>query len=583
MPPAQTRRERVIEGMAIWGSYYRENIDEFVTDYLEFNFLKWFQLALLVMMNRSRTFLWIAARGMGKSFLTAIFAVVRCILYPGTQVVITSGTRGQSINVLEKIQMQLMPASKNLRNEIDLDKSRFSGQDAKVSFKNGSYIKVVTASDNARSNRANILIVDEFRLVKKDTIDTVLKKFLTSRRMPPYRELSSAERKVEYAKEPNKSFFLSSAFFKDHWAYIKMLDTFRLMLDENKSDFVCGFPYQLSIQEGLLFSEAVESDMLESDFNEIKWSMEMEALWFGDDGDAFFDFESISKNRRIKYPMLPGRYASLVGNAKNVRIPPKQNGEKRILSADIALMSSKKQNNDASAIFINQMLPTKAGRYTSNIIYGEVAEGLHTDVQALVIRRLYDEFQCDYIVLDTNGVGLGVYDALARDISDPDTGEVYPALSCYNDPTMAERCTTIGADKVIWSMKATPKVNSECAVLLREGFKSGKIRLLVTEYDADELLNALDGYKKLSVRQREELKLPYINTTLLINELVKLEHDENNGNIRVYEKTGMRKDRYSSLSYNFYLATQLEAKLSRRREAGYIANDVFMFKPPKIK
>ena len=583
MPPAQTRREKVIEGMAIWGSYYRENIDEFVTDYLEFNFLKWFQLALLVMMNRSRTFLWIAARGMGKSFLTAIFAVVRCILYPGTQVVITSGTRGQSINVLEKIQMQLMPASKNLRNEIDLDKSRFSGQDAKVSFKNGSYIKVVTASDNARSNRANILIVDEFRLVKKDTIDTVLKKFLTSRRMPPYRELSSVDRKVEYAKEPNKSFFLSSAFFKDHWSYVKMLDTFRMMLDDTKSDFVCGLPYQLSIQEGLLFPEDVESDMLESDFNEIKWSMEMEALWFGDDGDAFFDFESISKNRRIKYPMLPSRYVTLVSNAKNVRIPPKQNGEKRILSADIALMSSKKQNNDASAIFINQMLPTKAGRYTSNIVYGEVAEGLHTDVQALVIRRLYDEFQCDYIVLDTNGVGLGVFDSLARDISDPDTGEVYPALSCCNDPTMAERCTMIGAEKVIWSMKATPKVNSECAVLLREGFKSGKIRLLVTEYDADELLSSLEGYKKLSVRQKEELKLPYINTTLLINELVKLEHDENNGNIRVYEKTGMRKDRYSSLSYNFYLATQLEAKLSRRREAGYIANDFFMFKPPKIK
>lgn len=274
----QSRRERVIEGMAVWGSYYRENIDEFVTDYLEFDFLKWFQIALLVMMNRSRVFLWIAARGMGKSFLTAIFAVVRCILYPGTQVVITSGTRGQSINVLEKIQMILMPSSPNLRNEINSDKTKFSGQDAKVVFHNGSYIKVVTASDNARSNRANILIVDEFRMVKKDTIDTVLKKFLTSRRMPAYRELSDNERKAEYSKEPNKSFFLSSAFFKDHWSYTKMLDTFKMMLDDNKSDFVCGFPYQLSIKEGLLFPEDVESDMLESDFNEIKWSINISVL-----------------------------------------------------------------------------------------------------------------------------------------------------------------------------------------------------------------------------------------------------------------------------------------------------------------
>lgn len=208
---AKSRRERVIEGMAIWGSFYRENFDIFVKEYLLLDFLRWFQTMLLVMMNRGRVFLWIAARGMGKSFLIAIFAVARCILYPGTKVVITSGTRGQSINVLEKIQTELMPISPNLRSEIDMNKTKFSGQDAKVMFKNGSFIKVVTASDNARSNRANILIVDEFRMVKKDTIDTVLKKFLTSRRMPPYRDLTEAQRKAEYAKEPNKSCFLSSA------------------------------------------------------------------------------------------------------------------------------------------------------------------------------------------------------------------------------------------------------------------------------------------------------------------------------------------------------------------------------------
>lgn len=207
----KNRTQRVIEGMAYWGSYYRENIDVFVKEYLQFDFLRWFQIYLLVMMDRSRTFLWIAARGMGKSFLIAIFVVIRCILYPGTKVVVTSGTRGQSINILEKIQAELIPKSPNLKNEIDFSATRFSGQDARIMFKNSSYIKVVTASDNARSNRANVLVVDEFRMVNKDTIDTVLKKFLTSRRMPEYRELTDSERKAEYAKEPNMACFLSSA------------------------------------------------------------------------------------------------------------------------------------------------------------------------------------------------------------------------------------------------------------------------------------------------------------------------------------------------------------------------------------
>ena len=578
----KSRRERVIEGMAIWGSYYRENFDLFVEEYLQLDFLKWFQTMLLVMMNRSRVFLWIAARGMGKSFLIAIFAVARCILYPGTKVVITSGTRGQSINVLEKIQTELMPVSPNLCNEIDMAKTKFSGQDAKVMFKNSSYIKVVTASDNARSNRANILIVDEFRMVKKDTIDTVLKKFLTSRRMPPYKDLTDAERKMEYAKEPNKSCFLSSAYFKDHWSFNKMLDTFKLMLDDSKTDFVCGFPYQLSVQEGLLFSEDVESDMLESDFNEIKWSMEMEAMWFGDEDGAFFDFDSISKNRRIKYAMLPDKLSGLLGNNQKVKILQKQNGEKRILSADVALMSSSKHNNDATAIFINQMLPSKGGRYTNNIVYSDSYEGLHTEDQALVIRRLYDEYLCDYIVLDCTGLGLGVYDALVRDIVDPDTGEVYPALSCCNDQEMAARCTTTGADKVIWSIKASPKLNSDCAVLLREGFRSGKIRLLMTEYDADVVMSEIKGYKSLSPSEKVKLQMPYVHTTLLINELVKLQHEESGGRVRVYERSGMRKDRYSSLSYNYYVALQLESKLGKQRSNNF-ESDMFLYRPPKVK
>lgn len=176
-------------------------------------------------------------------------------------------------------------------------------------------------------------------------------------------------------------------------------------------------------------------------------------------------------------------------------------------------------------------------------------------------------------------VGLGVYDALAREISDPDTGELYPALSCINDKTMADRCTVVGADKVIWSIKASAQFNSDCAVLLRDGFKSGRIRLLVTEYDADQLLGDLKRYNSLNPPEKMQFKLPYIHTTMLIDELVKLQHDETGGKVKVYERSGMRKDRYSSLSYNYYVATQIEKKFSRRFTSG-TDDDIFVVKPP---
>jgi len=336
----------------------------------------------------------------------------------------------------------------------------------------------------------------------------------------------------------------------------------------------------MSYMQRTVGAKAVADEMAESDFSEIKWSMEMDAMWYGSEDDAFFDFTSVSKNRRIKYPMLPDNLSNKVGNAKNVKIQPKQNGEVRILSADIALMSSRKHNNDATALFVNQLMPTKAGRYSNNIVYADSCEGLRTDDQALLIRKMYDEYQCDYIVLDCAGVGLGVYDCLAREIIDPESGEIYPALSCCNNSEMALRCTVAGADKVIWAIKATAQFNSDCAVLLREAFKSGRIRLLATEYDAETALKEIRGYSSLSLAEQSQFMSPYANTTLLIDELTKLQHEESSGKIKIFEKSGMRKDRYSSLSYNYYVATQIENKLQRRNNLNGGSSDLFIIKPP---
>lgn len=570
-------REQVfLHSVELWAAFYRANPQRFVEDYLGVK-LKLFQKILTFMMNVSNFFCYIAARGQGKSFLLAVFCCVRCILYPGTKVVIASGTRGQSLNILEKIKIELFPRSPLLRNEVE--DLKLAASNAYVLFKNGSSIKVVTASDSARGNRATILLVDEFRMVDKETIGTVLRKFLTDARHPGYID----NPKYQHLIERNKEIYLSSAYYKDNWSYDKVRDYAEHMVSEDKGFFVCGLPYQLSMREGLLNREAVADEMSEAGFNEITWSMEMECLFWGDEEGTFFSYDAISKTRKIRYPLYPSALSSLLNNSAKIKVPQKLRGEIRILSADIALMSSKKYKNDASAIFINQMLPSRGGRYMSNIVYGDSAEGLRTDDQALMIRRLYEEFMCDYIVLDCNGVGLGVFDALARDMVDPDTGEIYPALSCCNNPEMADRCISRNADKVIWAIKATPALNSECAILLRESFRNGKIRLLIPDQDGDAALSDIKGYGMLSDTDKLRLRMPYVHTTLLIDELIKLQHEESSGKVRISERAGMRKDRYSSLSYNYYVATQLEAKLSRKQNADFQVSDIFRFRAPKIR
>lgn len=571
----QSHTEKILEGVERWTSFYRSNPHRFARDYMNLK-LKDFQKALLIAFNDNHKSVYIAARGQGKSFLLAVFCCIRCILYPGTKICIASKTISQSVNVIEKIQIELVPLSPLLKNEIRVI-STSQGKSV-VEWKNGSYIKVVTSSDTARGNRANILLVDEFRMVDKDVIETVLKKFLTAPRNPGY--LSKKEYKG--LEERNKQIYLTSAFFKSHWSYSMVRDCVKSMLGGRRY-FVCGFPYQLSLAEGLLSRDSIEDEMSESGFSETKWSMEMETRWFGDSDGTFFDFESIAKNRKIKYPMLPLEIASRIGNNKKIIIQPKKAGEKRIMSCDLALMSSTKNNNDASAIFINQLVPTKANRYMNNFVYTESSEGQHTQDQALRIRKLYEEFSIDYIVIDVKGVGFGIADALVRDINDPDTGETYPALGCKNNKEWHGRCSNQHATKALWVVNADARFNSECAIMLRDGFKTGRIRLLETEYDGESDLSELKGFKSLSVEDKVRLEMPYVNTTLLVNELINLKHEETTGYIKILRTGGNRKDRYSSISYNYWVACQLEDELKKKSQRSILPEDSFAFRAPSVR
>lgn len=269
-------QQKVLDGVAVWAGYYRSNVHRFVEDFLHIH-LKLFQIFLIYMMNICTTFVFIGFRGIGKSFLCAVFCCVKCILYPGTKICIASATRGQAGVILEKILTEIKPNSPELALEIDEKETNINNTNAKIQFKNGSFVKIVTASDTARSNRANLLIIDEFRMVKKVVIDTILRKFLAAPRHPKFLDLPEYKGKKEY-QERNQTMYLSSAYYQDHWSYTRVKDSCRFMLDETKHNFVCGFPYQLGIVEGILLEDEVQEQMMETDFNEISWSINISVL-----------------------------------------------------------------------------------------------------------------------------------------------------------------------------------------------------------------------------------------------------------------------------------------------------------------
>lgn len=571
----QAQIDKTMNAVNIWTSFYRANPHRFAKDYLCLN-LDIFQQIILCMMFRDANSIYLASRGGGKSFLIAVFCVCYAILYPDSRICLASKTRKQATEIIDKVNEILMPMSENLRAEIS--DIQINQTNAFVAFLNGSRMLVVTANENARHNRATVLIIDEFRMVDKNTIDTVLRKFLTSQRHPPY--LDKPEY-LNYPREQTKEIYASSCWYEAHWSY-EQVRSYVVNMIMGRSYFCCAIPYQLMIKEGRLDRGKIEDEMSESTFNRVTFQMEMEALFFGQNDGGLYSFDDLDKLRKIRTPFysrsMPHRIAD-----KKLLIPSKKPGEKRILSADIALMSSEKNKNDATSIILNQMVPLGNGRYAYNIVFVDSNEGLRTDAQALVLRKYFSEFDCDYLVLDTNGLGLGVSDALMTDIYDPKDGNTYGALSCYNNSDLASRCLIKDAPKVIYSIKGQSEFNSQCAITLREAIKQGQIRLLISEYDAEDILGELKGYSSLEPADALYYKMPYIQTTLMINELINLEYETKNSVIKVKEKSGWRKDRYSSLSYNIFVAKIIEREMASAPTHKTIENMVFNFRAPKTK
>lgn len=559
----QSKYDRIIAGLDVWTAFYRANPHRFGLDYFGMKWMRPFQQILIVIILKFTYTMIIASRGMGKSQIVAAAIVIKCTLYPKTKVVISAGKRNQSTNVIEKIVNEFVPTSRNLQSELESWSTAPSG--AYIKWKNGSIVKIATASDSARSARANWVINDEFVQIKKSIIDTVLRKFKAGQRTPNF--YNKPEYK-NHPKEPNCETYISSAYYKWHYSWEKFKAFFKSML-RGDSYCVLGFPYQLPVSEGYYPIEQVQEEMMEDDWDAVAWSIEMESLFFGEANNAFYSFQDITINRIIDYPIYPKPYYAKISDAK-IKYQNKVAGEIRIGAMDIATQGGAKNDNTCFAIV--QLLPTTNNQFMRNLIYMETLNGGHTFDQAIRMRQLYDDFDLDYVVVDTNGVGIGVADNLFKDIIDEERFVTYPAWSCINDPSMAERCKTLDAPKIVYSIKATAKFNSDIAVHLRDCMKRNKFRLLINEIDANEKLGAIKSYALLSPEEQLLFQAPYYQTSAFINETINLTYEIVNGNVKVSEQAGMRKDRYSAVAYANYIASELERNvLSKKRNTDVLA------------
>ena len=388
----QYKTDKIMNIVAKRCSYYRANPQRFCEEFLNIH-LKLFQKIIIWAMMHYDAFYWIACRGIGKTYIVGLFSVCRCILYPGTKIVAASYTFKQGREIVLKITDDFMQKSPLLRNEIS--KVSTGQNDCYVYFKNGSWIRVVIAGESSRGARSNILIIDESRLVQQKIVDTILRPMNAAPRQPGYLK------KPEYAhlKEMNKEFYLSSAFYAASEMYEKVKAYTANMLDPKLNYMVCDLPYQLSIKEGLLMKQQITNEMSEATFSDITFMMEREGIFYGSAANALFDYKVLEGQRIVGDCLFNLDHYRLT----KAKMPEKKNEEIRILSLDIALLASKKHNNDASAFIIHSGIPTSSNDYIDNIINIDTCEGLTTEELGLETMRRFHQYDCDYLAIDANG------------------------------------------------------------------------------------------------------------------------------------------------------------------------------------
>ena len=560
------KRERLDEGIKIWVSFYRQNIHRFAIDYLGIQ-LKPFQVVLLYMIERNLKSCLITSRGLGKSWLIALYCCCRAILYPGQKIIVSCETKEQSRNLIrEKIVNELMNMSPNLKKEINPREIKIGTNESYVKFKNGSTITAINASENTRGKRAHILVVDEYVQIKNgfDTLTKILQPFLQVVRQPKYLQ----NPKYAHLQEENKQIYASSAWYADHWSYDLYRDYVEKMLI-GESSFVCNLPYNVALKYGLMTQKRLDEIMNDPNLSEEAFLMEYSAMFYDLGEGAYIKPSDIINNRTIVKPWYPPTDIEYIAEKGKRNISWKEDRtskqELRVLGCDIALAQGDK--NDNTVIHYSVSIP-KGDKYITEVKYSEAINGGTAKAIALRLKQLFFDGDCDYIVMDIAGLGLAVLDALGEYTFDTERDIKYPPMCCFNKEDKKERCGYREAIPCIYGIVANEEINNAIAVTLKASLNNHTLKFLVNEFEGEDWLNENKNFQMLEASEKVRLMYPYVQTTLTQMEIIKLQTEITRKGIKLVEFGSNRKDRYSALAYMNLFIREKENELKKPKNRG---------------
>ena len=352
-----------------------------------------FQRVMLRSCMRYNTIYMTAARATSKSFISVLAKFLQCMFIPGHRGIIVAPSIQQAVKISAQKLTEIFANWPLLEKETTKVNK---GKDyVDVYFKNGSTFSVVGALDSSRGQRTHSVFLDEVRDLDGDMIsEVILPQLNVSRRMP--NGLVNDKEAIN-----QQVIFGTSAGMKSSYAYSALIDTLEKAIIDPKRNMSLGLDYRVPALHGLIDPKYVRDLKLSPSYNETTFASEYMSTWLGGSDESWFNFEKLSKYRTLKNPDWSQKYK----DDKNVFY---------LISVDVARTTG--GDNSIAAVF---RVHIKDNRYYARmvnlVVLGRTAETKTFLRQAIDIKHLIAQYNPLEVVIDLNGLGVGLGDVLIQE------------------------------------------------------------------------------------------------------------------------------------------------------------------------
>ena len=485
-------------------------------------------------------------RAYSKSFLSMMVLMCRAILYPRCKLFITSGGKEQAAGIVkEKVQeiCTLIPA---FNKEIDWRRGQtLEGKDyVKYVFKNGSYFDNIAARESSRGKRRHGGLIEECVGVDGDILSQVIIPTMNISRM-------CMDGTTHDEETLNKSqIYITTAGYKNTFPYDKLIQLLVWEIIKPEQSIIMGGTWRIPVLIGLQSKSFIQDLKQDGTFNESSFDREYESKWSGTVEDAFFNAEIFDRNRILNQPEYEasGRSSKLAFY---------------VLAADIG------RKGCDSVICVFKVTPQSQGGATKSLVNIYTLSDEHFEDQAIKLKKLYYKYNARQIVIDGNGMGIGLIDYMVKSQTDPDTNETYPDFGVSNDEEgyYKKYKTSVTELDAMYILKANAPINTEAHAIARSQLSSGKVKFLIDERIAKNKLMATKVGQSMKPEQRAEYLKPFTLTTILKEEMMNLREETEGVNIILKQANrGIRKDKFSAFEYGLYYLKLEEDKKKKRKK-----------------